>query len=133
VRSSVKAADNFQGDMNSLLQNEHWKRIEALTRRFAKQWDGHYKHIQPVASLIEQIKERLAVFWATPKVWKPADCSQEMKDASIVLGRRRNQLGRVFHRKTRQPRRDGKEWEWPGTAKRQGECRVVDSFALLQN
>lgn len=78
-----KATGQFQDAMNTQIFGEHWKRIEALTKRFAKQWDDKYKHLQPVASLQTFLAERLAVFWAKPKSWKPANCSQEAKDAAI--------------------------------------------------
>lgn len=78
-----KAAGQFQQAMNSLLFSEHWKRIEALTRRFAKLWDDGYLHLRPVSSLQTLLAEKLAVFWATPKAWKPMNCTQEAKDAAI--------------------------------------------------
>lgn len=77
-----KATDKFQQDMNFLLQTEHWKRVEALTRRFAKQWEDGYKHLQPVAQLRGLLIDRLNVFFANPK-WKNASCTQEAKDAAI--------------------------------------------------
>jgi hypothetical protein len=78
-----KATASFQQDMNLLLQTEHWKRIEALTRRFAKQMSDGYGKIFPVAQLSLLLKEKLALFWATPKTWKPVNCTQEIKDAAI--------------------------------------------------
>ena len=78
-----KATGQFQDAMNNQIFGEHWKRIEALTKRFAKQWDDKYKHLQPVASLQTFLAERLAVFWAKPKSWKPPSCSQEAKDVAI--------------------------------------------------
>lgn len=78
-----KAAGQFQQAMNTLLFGEHWKRIEALTRRFAKIRDDGYLHLRPVASLQTMLAEKLAVFWATPKSWKPVNCTQEVKDAAI--------------------------------------------------
>jgi hypothetical protein len=78
-----KAAGQFQQAMNAQILGEHWKRIEALTRRFAKQWDDGYLHLRPVAALQTFLAERLAVFWATPKSWKPNNSSQEAKDAAI--------------------------------------------------
>jgi hypothetical protein len=78
-----KATGQFQEAMNTQIFGEHWKRIEALTKRFAKQWDDKYKHLQPVASLQTLLAERLAVFWAKPRSWKPTHCSQEAKDVAI--------------------------------------------------
>lgn len=78
-----KAAGQFQQTMNKQIFGEHWKRIEALTRRFAKQWDDGYDNIRPVAALQTLLADRLAVFWATPKSWRPANCTQEAKDAAI--------------------------------------------------
>ena len=86
-----KATEQFQQNWNARLglayqegiRPEHWKRIEALARRFAKQWDDKYDNLQPVAHLRTLLVERLAVFWATPKAWKPAHCTQEAKEAAI--------------------------------------------------
>lgn len=78
-----KATGQFQHSMNALLFSEHWKRIEALARRFAKQSDDGYLHLRPVASLQTLLEERLAVFWATPKTWKPSNFTQEAKDAAV--------------------------------------------------
>lgn len=78
-----KATGQFQQTMNTLLLSEHWKRIEALTRRFTKVSDDGYLHIRPVASLQTLLEERLAVFWATPKSWTPANGSQDAKDFAI--------------------------------------------------
>ncbi len=78
-----RAAGQFQQTMNAQLFVEHWKRIEALTKRFAKQWDDEYKHLRPVASLQTMLAEKVAGFWETPKSWKPVNCSQEAKDSAI--------------------------------------------------
>lgn len=123
-----KAADTFQRDMNTLLHNEHWKRIEALTRRFAKQWDDHYKHIQPVASLNEQIKERLAAFWATPKIWKPEGCSQEMKDASTqkVIAEFSKRLEVYVSRRFRQDHLNAWSSAYARTGRGSGRDRAKD-------
>lgn len=78
-----KATGQFQNSMNALLFGEHWKRIEALARRFAKMGEDGYLHIRPVALLQTLLQERLAVFWATPKTWKPANATQDAKDSAI--------------------------------------------------
>ena len=44
--------------------------------------DGYGK-IYPVAQLSLLLKEKLALFWATPKTWKPVNCTQEIKDAAV--------------------------------------------------
>lgn len=86
-----KATDEFQQLWNARLgltyregvKSEHWKRIEALTRRFAKQWDDKYLHLQPVAQLRSLLTEGLLSFVATPKAWKNDGNSQDAKDAAI--------------------------------------------------
>lgn len=79
-----KATDEFQRDMNSLLKTEHWKKVEALTRRFAKQWADGYKSLQPVAGITGLLQQRLALFWATPKQWKPSNATQEARDSAVL-------------------------------------------------
>ena len=78
-----KATDTFQKEMNHLLETEHWKKVEALTRRFAKQWEDGYKELQPVAKLREMLKEKLNAFFANPKSWQHDGCTQEAKDVAI--------------------------------------------------
>jgi hypothetical protein len=56
--------------------------VEALTRRFAKQWDDKYRDLQPVAHLLALLSEKLARFIANPTQWKPSHCTQEAKDAA---------------------------------------------------
>jgi hypothetical protein len=69
--------------MNYLLETEHWKRVEALTRRFAKQWEDGYKELQPVSKLREMLLEKLNTFFANPKAWKHDGWTQEAKDAAV--------------------------------------------------
>ena len=78
-----KATDIFQKEMNFLLTTEHWKKVEALTRRFAKQWEDGYKELQPVAKLREMLLEKLNAFFANPKSWEHDGCTQESKDIAI--------------------------------------------------
>ena len=79
----LKATDTFQKEMNHLLVTEHWKKVEALTRRFAKQWEDGYKEFQPVAKLREMLLEKLNTFFANPKSWQHDGCTQEAKDIAI--------------------------------------------------
>jgi hypothetical protein len=78
-----KATDTFQNEMNHLLDTEHWKKVEALTRRFAKQWEDGYKELQPVAKLRDMLLDKLNAFFANPKAWQHDGCSQEAKDIAI--------------------------------------------------
>jgi hypothetical protein len=78
-----KATDTFQSEMNHLLQTEHWKKVEALTRRFAKQWEDGYKELQPVAKLRDMLLDKLNAFFANPKAWQHEGCTQEAKDTAI--------------------------------------------------
>jgi hypothetical protein len=78
-----KATDTFQKEMNFLLETEHWKKVEALTRRFAKQWEDGYKQLQPVAQLRQLLLDKLNAFFANPKAWKHDHCTQEAKEAAI--------------------------------------------------
>ena len=78
-----KATGTFQQEMNFLLTTEHYKKVEALTRRFAKQWDDGYKEIQPVAKLLEMLLDKLNAFFANPKSWEHDGCTQEAKDIAI--------------------------------------------------
>jgi len=79
----LKATDTFQSEMNHLLQTEHWKKVEALTRRFAKQWEDGYKELQPVAKLRDMLLDKLNAFFANPKGWQHEGCTQESKDAAV--------------------------------------------------
>jgi hypothetical protein len=78
----LKATDTFQKEMNYLLATEHWKKVEALTRRFAKQWEDGYKELQPVSKLREMLLDKLNAFFAVPK-WQHDGCTQEAKDIAI--------------------------------------------------
>lgn len=78
-----KATDTFQKEMNFLLGTEHWKKVEALTRRFAKQWEDGYKELQPVVKLREMLLDKLNAFFANPKSWQHDGCTQEAKDIAI--------------------------------------------------
>jgi energy-coupling factor transporter ATP-binding protein EcfA2 len=78
-----KATDTFQREMNHLLMTEHWKKVEALTRRFAKQWEDGYKELQPVAKLRGMLLDKLNAFFANPKSWQHDRCTQEAKDIAI--------------------------------------------------
>jgi hypothetical protein len=76
------ATEKYHGSWKSQMVIEHWKRVEALTRRFAKQRDDKYLHLQPVADLLELLSEKLAKFISVPKDWNPANAPLEVKDAA---------------------------------------------------
>jgi hypothetical protein len=78
------ATAQFQKHWNSVLSTEHWKRIQALSRRFANQWSDEYDTLKPVAHMRALFVEKLALFVATPREWKPANSTPAAKDAAIA-------------------------------------------------
>jgi hypothetical protein len=78
------ATAQFHKQWNSLLASEHWTRVRALTRRFADQSDDHYDTLQPVSDLRGIFVEKLGLFVANPREWKPAHLSPEAKDDAIA-------------------------------------------------
>lgn len=82
------ATAQFQKHWNSVLSAEHWKRIQALSRRFANQWSDHYDTLQPVAHMRALFVEKLALFIATPREWKPTNATSEAKDEALARLRR---------------------------------------------
>ncbi|BET67219.1 hypothetical protein ASA1KI_21370 [Opitutales bacterium ASA1] len=89
---SVRSAtDQFQRHWNARLglgymegvYHEHWKTIQALSRRFALQMDDKFRDLQPVAHLLALLQERLLTFVATPRDWEPSSAPAEQRDAAI--------------------------------------------------
>jgi hypothetical protein len=78
------ATAQFQKQWNILLNSEHWTRIRALTRRFAEQDKDGYDTLQPVADLRGIFVEKLGLFVANPRAWKPANASPKAKDDAIA-------------------------------------------------
>jgi len=58
--------------------SEHHARIRALARRLGVLSEDHYLHLQPVASLADELKRHLRLFFSKPLVW-PDGCSDEAK------------------------------------------------------
>ena len=83
------ATAQFQKQWNTLLNSKHWTQVRALTSRFADQSDDHYDPptgppLQPVADLRGILVEKLGLFAANPRGWKPANASLKAKDDAIV-------------------------------------------------
>jgi len=57
----------------------HWATVKALTRRFAELGEIEYSGLMPVADLIRELRERMAVVLSTPLKWEPDGASEEMK------------------------------------------------------
>jgi len=83
------ATTKFQKDWNALLSRAHWTQVRALTSRFADQSCDEYESptgfaLRPVADLRGIFVEKLGMFVASPREWKPATPSSEAKDQSIA-------------------------------------------------
>jgi len=66
------------------LKKEHFGRIKALARRFAHFGQVEYDTLQPVADLLERLKERLTVFLAKPVSWIPPQAPEELQREAIA-------------------------------------------------
>jgi hypothetical protein len=66
------------------LKKEHFGRIKALARRFAHFGSVEYDTLQPVADLLERLKERLTVFLGKPAAWIPASAPEELQREAIA-------------------------------------------------
>jgi hypothetical protein len=66
------------------LKKEHFGRIKALARRFAHFGTVEYDTLQPVADLLERLKERLTVFLGKPVAWIPATAPEELQREAIA-------------------------------------------------
>lgn len=98
------ATAQFQKQWNTLLSSEHWTRIRALTRRFAEQSSDGYDKLQPVADLRGIFVEKLGLFVANPRQWKPANASPKAKDDAIarILREFSGRLGPYVARRLRE-------------------------------
>lgn len=66
------------------LKKEHFGRIKALARRFAHFGQVEYDTLQPVADLLERLKERLTVFLSKPVSWSPPQAPEELQREAIA-------------------------------------------------
>ncbi len=123
-----KATDTFQNEMNFLLDTEHWKKVEALTRRFAKQWEDGYKLFQPVAQLRELLLEKLNAFFANPKSWNNDRCILESKEAAIQKITREfsDRLGKYISRRFREDELNAWRLAYARSGRGSGRGRASD-------
>lgn len=66
------------------LKKEHFGRVKALARRFAHFGTVEYDTLQPVADLLERLKERLTVFLGKPVSWIPETAPEELQREAIA-------------------------------------------------
>jgi hypothetical protein len=64
---------------HSKIRALHWATVKALSRRFAELGEIEYSGLMPVADLIRELQERMAVVLGTPLKWEPDGASEEMK------------------------------------------------------
>ena len=66
------------------LEQEHYSRIKALARRFAHFGKMEYDNLQPVADLLERLKEYVTVFLVRPVAWQPENAPEDLQRAAIA-------------------------------------------------
>ena len=80
------AVENFRVSWRAMLglqhhaeiDKEHWARIKALCRRLAQFGENEYKHLRPVADLINQLQSFISLWLDSPARWtKPAKSESE--------------------------------------------------------
>jgi hypothetical protein len=62
---------------------EHWMRVKALSRRFAEWGEDQFDNMMPVADLLRELTEGLAVFLSNPRAWEPDGAPEELKQAAL--------------------------------------------------
>lgn len=84
------AVENFRASWRAMLgiqqhaeiDREHWARIKALCRRLARFGENEYKHLRPVADLINQLQAFISLWLENPARWnKPAESESEEQAA----------------------------------------------------
>ena len=81
-----RAVENFRTSWRAMLglqqhaeiDREHWARIKALCRRLAQFGENEYKHLRPVADLMNQLQAFISVWLENPARWnKPTKGESE--------------------------------------------------------
>jgi hypothetical protein len=86
-----QGAKDFYKQWNSILNlsqdkslKEHWKRIQALNRRFAELNEDEYDGLRPLADMIMMLRENLfTAILDEPVGWTAPNASDDMKQSSI--------------------------------------------------
>ena len=64
------------------IEKEHWARIKALCRRFAELGENEYKHLRPVADLMNHIQSFISLWLERPQGWnRPAHTEKDEQEA----------------------------------------------------
>jgi hypothetical protein len=64
--------------------HNHWKRIEALSRRFAVLGEDEYDYLRPIGDIIMMLRENLFTSIINePVCWTAVNATDEMKQSSI--------------------------------------------------
>ena len=78
------------------VRKEHWARVKALTRRVAFRMDNYeYKHLMPVAELIEHLSKATSRFLDAPTRWEPVAGDQD--EAAAAIARIRAEVYTALH------------------------------------
>ncbi|MGO4890422.1 GTPase domain-containing protein [Anaerobacillus sp. MEB173] len=89
--ATQRAAEEFYKRWNGILNlsqdtslKEHWRRIQALSRRFAELGEDEYDGLRPIADLIMMLRENLFTsILDNPIGWTAPNAPEEMKQESI--------------------------------------------------
>ena len=65
------------------VDQEHWARVKALCRRLAALGENEYKHLRPVADLINDLQSFLSIWLDRPLRWNKARHTQSEERAAI--------------------------------------------------
>ncbi len=77
------------------IDKEHWKRVQALSRRLAFQTDVEYLWLQPLSDFIVRVQEGIAKFVEKPTAWDPPADNAEAAEES--LGQVRREVFKALH------------------------------------
>ncbi len=69
------------------IEQEHWTRIKALTRRLGLLGQDEYDNLRPVADFISRLQERIHPFLAQPLRWEPLGGTPKMTEAIDLVAR----------------------------------------------
>lgn len=99
-----RAVENFRTSWRAMLglqqhaeiDREHWARIKALCRRLAQFGENEYKHLRPVADLINQLQAFISVWLENPARWnKPA--ARETEEQAAIDRIRQNAFQQIHN------------------------------------
>lgn len=99
-----RAVENFRTSWRAMLglqqhaeiDREHWARIKALCRRLAHFGENEYKHLRPVADLINQLQAFISVWLENPARWnKPA--AREAEEQAAIDRIRQNAFQQIHN------------------------------------